>query len=198
MQGRGCLCSVQMFFLSHISNIQHILAKCTCNYLEQPSLQKRLPRITASKLLHLVNIIIPKQINCLNFIRLMEEILAVKKNVTLLKNYDGTHLEGNLIKPSYQNGKCFNLGPAIRENNVTRDILWFSIVSQNIPNNSGQVKVVFQDPINGGVLLPIVFEMRGDAININTKPENKLRKVHVRPSAQPPINTSACLQSHLQ
>ena len=110
----------------------------------------------------------------------MENILAVKNKVTLIKNVDGTQLKWTLNKPTYQNGRCLNLGPAIRKSNVTRDILRFQLVSENIPENVERVKVVFQDPINGGGLLPIVFEMKGDAITIDTKPEKKRRKFQTK------------------
>ena len=81
----------------------------------------------------------------------MENILAVK-------------LKWTLNKPSYQNVRYLNLGPAIRKSNVTRDILWFHLVSEKIAENVEQVKVVFQNPINGGGLLPIVFEMKCDIV----------------------------------
>ena len=67
------------------------------------------------------------------------------KNV---KSFAKTHL--NLTKnPSYQNGRCLNLGPGTRKNIITSDGLSVSIYSEDIPNTSELVKVVFQDPING-------------------------------------------------
>ena len=89
-------------------------------------------------------------------------------------------MKWTLNKPSYQNGRCLNLGPAIRQSNVTLKYLWFYLVSENIPEYFEQVKVVFQDPINGRVLLPIVFEIKGDEVNIDTKPEKKLRKFQTK------------------
>jgi hypothetical protein len=110
----------------------------------------------------------------------MEDILTVKTNVIVIKSIDGNHLESTYKNPSYQNGRCLNLGPGIRKNNTTKNNLMFSIVSENIPNASDWVKVLFQDPINGRDIIPIVFEMKGDPIKVETKPQKKLHKFQTK------------------
>ena len=123
--------------------------------------------------------VIFKNINCLNFLRVLEDILEVKKNATLIKMMK-PQLDLTFKNPSFQNGRCVNLGPSIRNGNITWDSLVFSVLSEKIPETYKNVRVLLQDPISGGDILPIVFEMKGDSIKIETKPEKKYRRYQTK------------------
>ena len=105
----------------------------------------------------------------------MEDILTVKKDSALLK-MGYPEVEINFEKANYPHGRCVNLGPGMRNINKTEDYVRISWFSPNNYEKHENIEVFFKDPINGAQLLPIDFEMKGDAIEAPIKPYGFLRK----------------------
>ena len=68
---------------------------------------------------------------------------------------DETSVGANIQESQLPEWQMYELG------NVTWNSLVFSVLSEKIPETYKNVEVLIQDPINGGDILPILFEMKG-------------------------------------
>ena len=124
-------------------------------------------------------------IKCSNFTRLLEDILAVNNDsfkINMMAPDDS--LKMNVIAPvisqSYLHPRYpmegVSRGPGFRMRKNDTNAILFSITSENNENGKEYAQVYFQDPINGALILPTEFEMKGDQLKIPIKAQSLFRK----------------------
>ena len=125
-------------------------------------------------------------IKCSNFTRLLEDILAVNNDSfkinmmapddSLKMNVIAPVISQSYLHPRYPYGRCINLGPGFRMRKDDTNAIVFSITTENNETEKEYAQVYFQDPINGALILPTEFEMKGDQLKIPIKAQNSFRK----------------------
>ena len=104
---------------------------------------------------------------------MLEDMVTVKKESSIIK-IKKPKGKTTFLKIRYPYGRCVNLGPIMRKTNFA--VVKFEIMPDINSSGPGNIRVLFNDPVNGVQMVPTEFEMKGDSVIIPIKSNGLYKK----------------------
>ena len=108
---------------------------------------------------------------------MLEEMVTVRKNSPIIK-IKKPKGKTSFRRIRYPYGRRVNLRPRMRKNNLA--VVKFDILREINSSGPGNIRVLFNDPVNGVQMVPTEFEIKGESVNIPIKPEGLYKKIKIK------------------